>query len=375
MMQTKRGRMAIALAGTLAATAGLAWALSRPIEFDFDLSAPPPDPAEVEQQLRDSWTTLAEAITTAESHFGGVSRAAQFRLGEDPPVIEVLLYAQGEAKRVTISSEDASILSVEDIPRFPGVPVPDDATLRTLPSGVQIYTIEEGEGEAPEGDSDLVKLRYRIFLADGEIVQDSWNEDVQSARLMSLDRLLTGWAEAMPMIKEGGVHKLILPGDLAYGARVRGRIPANAATIFDVELLDVADYTQAPPEEQLPGDPIGDAERVERESGLVFYDIDEGDGPAVPADRPGIRVQVHYTGYFPDGTVFDSSRERGQPAMFPLEHVIAGFKEGISTMNLGGTRKLIVPPDLGYGSNWHGDIPPNSTLIFDIELLDILSDS
>jgi peptidylprolyl isomerase len=372
MMQEKRRSMAIALGGMLAATTGLAWAFSRPMEFDDDLTVLPPHPAEVEQQLRESWTTLGEAIRAAEAEFGGVSRAAQFRLGEDPPVIEVLVYAQGEAKRITVSSEDASIIGVADVPRFPGVPV-GDAEPQTLPSGVQIYTIKEGDGEKPEGENDLVKLRYRVLLTDGEAIQDYWKTDAESARLMSLDRLLPGWAEAMPMLSEGGVYKLILPGDMAYGARGRGRLPANAIAIIDLELFEVVDYATPPTEDELPGDPIGEAQRAESESGLVFYDLVEGEGAAVPADRENVRVKLHYTGYFPDGRKFDSSHDRGEPALFPLQAVIEGFREGISTMNLGGKRKLIVPPGLGYGSNWHGEIPPNSTLIFDIELIDIIS--
>ncbi len=88
--------------------------------------------------------------------------------------------------------------------------------------------------------------------------------------------------------------------------------------------------------------------------------------------KTGQTVRVHYVGTLTNGAKFDSSRDRGQPFEFPLgEHqVIAGWDEGVATMRVGGRRKLIVPASLGYGAAGAGDkIPPDATLIFDIELL------
>ena len=83
-------------------------------------------------------------------------------------------------------------------------------------------------------------------------------------------------------------------------------------------------------------------------------------------------VQVNYKGSLIDGTVFDSSYERGQPATFPLAGVIPGFREGIQKMKVGGKYKLYIPPAQGYGERGAGkDIPPNATLVFEIELLDV----
>ena len=108
---------------------------------------------------------------------------------------------------------------------------------------------------------------------------------------------------------------------------------------------------------------------VETASGLKYYDIKVGDGPA-PASTSA-SVTVHYSGWLVDGTMFDSSVKRG-PATFPLNGVIKGWTEGVSTMKVGGTRKLIIPYDLAYGRNGRpGSIPPKATLIFDIELLSL----
>jgi FKBP-type peptidyl-prolyl cis-trans isomerase len=106
------------------------------------------------------------------------------------------------------------------------------------------------------------------------------------------------------------------------------------------------------------------------ESGLKYTDEVVGTG-ASPS--PGKTVAVHYTGTLQDGTKFDSSRDRGTPFEFKIGmgEVIKGWDEGVMTMKVGGKRKLIVPPELGYGAKPNGPIPANSTLIFDVELLEV----
>ncbi len=107
---------------------------------------------------------------------------------------------------------------------------------------------------------------------------------------------------------------------------------------------------------------------VELPSGLRYEIIQTGAGPA---PKPTETVKVHYTGKLIDGTEFDSSVKRGEPAEFPLDQVIAGWTEGIQKMNKGGKIKLYVPPHLAYGDDGRPGIPPGSTLVFDVELIDI----
>ncbi|MDO8631723.1 MAG: peptidylprolyl isomerase [Phycisphaerales bacterium] len=104
------------------------------------------------------------------------------------------------------------------------------------------------------------------------------------------------------------------------------------------------------------------------DSGLMFVDLKEGDGATPKATD---NVEVHYTGWLVDGSKFDSSVDRGAPAVFGLTQVIKGWTEGLSTMKVGGKRKLIIPPDLAYGKQTKPKIPPDSTLVFDVELLAI----
>ncbi|MGH7564805.1 MAG: FKBP-type peptidyl-prolyl cis-trans isomerase [Gemmatimonadota bacterium] len=106
-------------------------------------------------------------------------------------------------------------------------------------------------------------------------------------------------------------------------------------------------------------------------SGLYMRDVREGDGEAAAEEDT---VVVHYTGWLPDGMKFDSSRDRGEPFSFVLGEgrVIPGWEEGVSGMRVGGQRRLVIPPDLGYGPIGAGDvIPPDATLVFDVELLEV----
>lgn len=106
------------------------------------------------------------------------------------------------------------------------------------------------------------------------------------------------------------------------------------------------------------------------ESGLQFKVLTEGKG-TIPAATD--RVRVHYTGRLTDGTVFDSSEQRGQPAEFPVNGVIPGWVEALQLMPIGSKWQLYIPQELAYGERGAGaSIPPYSALIFDVELLDIL---
>jgi FKBP-type peptidyl-prolyl cis-trans isomerase FkpA len=104
--------------------------------------------------------------------------------------------------------------------------------------------------------------------------------------------------------------------------------------------------------------------------GLQYWDLKEGSGATAV---PGKTVTVNYTGWLTDGTKFDSSLDHNQPFHFVLwrAQVIRGWDEGIAGMKVGGKRQLRIPPELGYGSQGSGPIPPNATLVFDVELLDV----
>jgi len=108
---------------------------------------------------------------------------------------------------------------------------------------------------------------------------------------------------------------------------------------------------------------------VKTDSGLVIQELVAGTGKSPAATD---QVNVHYHGTLIDGKFFDSSVDRGQPINFPLNGVIPGWTEGLQLMKEGGKSKLVIPSELAYGENVQGDIPPGATLVFEVELLQVL---
>ena len=147
-------------------------------------------------------------------------------------------------------------------------------------------------------------------------------------------------------------------------------ICACLATLFACASAQATDKKStkaaaAKPAAAAPSKPVTTA------SGLIYEDLVVGKGAVA---KGGDRVSVHYTGWLTDHTKFDSSRDRGVPFEFPLGmgQVIPGWDQGVVGMKVGGKRKLTIPPNLGYGATGAGGvIPPNATLIFEVELLGI----
>lgn len=152
--------------------------------------------------------------------------------------------------------------------------------------------------------------------------------------------------------------------------------PEQAATPEDAQAPKSEEAAEAQPatddaDAKAADDGQADGELVTTESGLQYVDLSVGDGET---PETGALIEVDYHGTLEDGTVFDSSYDRGQPLQFQIGvgQVIPGWDEGVGSMQVGGKRKLIIPSDLAYGPNQVGPIPPNSTLIFEVELLKIV---
>lgn len=180
-------------------------------------------------------------------------------------------------------------------------------------------------------------------------------------------RVIQGWDQGVVGMKVGGKRTLIIPSSMAYGERNvgNGLIPPNSDLIFDVELLEVITPPPRPAEEQ-PNVPV---EKIDKKVGKGNEAV------------AGKKVVVHYTGWLRDpkakdqhGKEFDSSRKR-EAFTFTLgaREVIPGWDQGVAGMKEGGKRTLIIPAVMAYGSRGVGNglIPPNSDLIFDVELLKV----
>ena len=235
--------------------------------------------------------------------------------------------------------------------------------LTTTESGLQYEVISEGTGDLPEV-GDRVRVHYVGTLEDGTQFDSSRDPGREPIELvLGSGQVIPGWEEGLLLLNEGTVANLVIPPDLAYGATERPGIPANSTLNFEVELVEIV---PPPP----PPAAIDDSDYTTTESGLKYYHLTEGTG-----DMPqqGEIAYINYIGWFEDGTQFIDSRESGQsaPIIVGQNQVIAGWDEGVALMRVGGFTQFIVPPDLALGEQGGGPIPPDSTLIFELELVRI----
>ncbi len=237
--------------------------------------------------------------------------------------------------------------------------------MTTTDSGLQYMIVKEGDGPAPK-TGEVVKVHFIARLADGTEFDNSYIQDKPMAFPLGQNMIIPGWDEGIALLKKGDKAKLVIPPELAFGSTgAGGVIPPNATLYFEVELVEILPGAPKAPAE------VADADYKSNDEGLKYYDFEEGSGNT---PQSGQLVTLHYTGWLTDGTKFDSSLDRAEPFTFALGkgQVIPGWDEGVATMKVGGKRQLLIPPELAYGESGAGGIiPPNASLIFEVELLDI----
>jgi FKBP-type peptidyl-prolyl cis-trans isomerase len=268
-----------------------------------------------------------------------------------------------------------------------------DNNITVRPNSMGLYIIETQAGTGPKIDSGYqVKMNYKVSLIDGKELFTSFDrpEPVKFEYGKKIDT--QGFEYGVSTLKKGSKARFIVPSNLAFGRRGSGTLVAPyQSLVYDVEIIDVktkeayeAEQNQQQAIEKMKADSSKNAEPAlmqkylkdnkittkPQNSGLIYIPVVVGKGPKAAA---GMTVKVHYTGKLLDGKVFDSSVERNSPIEFMLGRgqVIKGWDEGISMMNQGGKATLIIPSQIGYGERDMGVIPPYSTLVFDVELVEV----
>ncbi len=248
---------------------------------------------------------------------------------------------------------------------LPGKPLPEGAEWQTTASGLRYVVLASGDAAGLQpGGTDKVKVYYSGFLEDGGKVDERARPAQPIA--MGVDEFIPGWSEALQRMRPGDVLKVHIPWQIAYGERGSPpKVPGRANLVFDMELVS---FTPGPvvPKFSMP-DP---ADLHTTGSGLQYAVLAPGreDGRKPVASDT---VTVHYAGWFPDGRLFDSSYKREKPTTYPLSGFVRGWIEGLQLMREGAVYKFVIPPELGYGAKGRSGIPPNATLVFQIELIEV----
>ncbi|SEL62677.1 FKBP-type peptidyl-prolyl cis-trans isomerase [Halomonas daqiaonensis] len=206
---------------------------------------------------------------------------------------------------------------------------------------------------APETDDE--KLSYSLGVTLGQSIQ----QDVEE-----LD--IDAFTQAIRDVFDDG--ELAMSDEQMAAALTRFQQEAMAAREAETEQRAAANRAEG--EAYLAENAELDAVTV-TDSGLQYRELESGDG-ATPG--PDDTVEVHYEGTLIDGTIFDSSYDRGEPVSFEVGQVIEGWQEALQLMSVGDTWEIVIPSDLAYGAQGQGPIGPHETLIFEVELLDVASE-
>jgi peptidylprolyl isomerase len=271
-----------------------------------------------------------------------------------------------------LSSSLAASQPVEPLRSAPQPKAPDappdvsraPAQATKTESGLAWKLLSKGSGVQHPGPHDKVIINYTGWTADGEVIDSSIPDGEPSTFL--IDDVLKGLAEGLRLMVKGEKRRLWIPATLASTGQPRRRGGAGPA-VFDVELMEFVKMPDPIPVPEDVAEPPADAKRTR--SGLAYRFLKHGKGSEHPkADNS---VEVHYSGWTPDGRLFDSSVKRGQSISFSLKGVIKGWTEGVQLMVVGDKVRFWIPGDLAYGDNPSQGGAPAGPLVFDVELLAI----
>jgi peptidylprolyl isomerase len=262
--------------------------------------------------------------------------------------------------------QKAAQTAAPDKPQLPApadVAAPPGNAERTA-SGLASVVLQPGTGTEKPGLEDQVKVHYSGWTTDGKMFDSSVVRNRPAE--FGVRQVIKGWTEGLQLMVVGEKRRFWIPANLAYGENPRPGAPSGALT-FDVELLEIIKPPEPP---EVPKDVAAAPTSAKKTaSGLRYAVLKPGTGKEHPS--PTNRVKVHYSGWTTDGKMFDSSVTRGRPATFGVGQVIKGWTEGLQLMVVGEKTRFWIPANLAYGDNPRPGAPAG-TLVFDVELLEIL---
>lgn len=227
-------------------------------------------------------------------------------------------------------------------------------------SGLRLVVLHAGAGSEHPAESDRVRVHFTGWTKDGTMFDSS---ALRAPGLFTLTQIIPGWTEALKLMVPGERRKLWIPARLAYGENPPYGAPAGDL-IFDVELVEIIHSPKVP--EDVMAAPK--AAKVTA-TGLAYRVLQAGPGRVHP--RPTDTITVKYSGWTPDGLLFDSASLRDGPVQFTVGSLIKGWTEGAGLMVMGDRTRFWMPADLAYGDHPTDPDKPAGMLVFDIELLDI----
>lgn len=233
-------------------------------------------------------------------------------------------------------------------------------------SKFKYYVVEKGQGkQVNKGDNAYV--HYTGFLNDGSIFDSSHKKGKAVRITVGGGQVFKGWDMGLELMTEGSKFRFVFPAKLAYGKKgFKNIVPPNATITMDIELIEIT------PEIHVAKWNATEKDTIETESGLKYIVFNEGVGEFINTDEV---VEVHYSGYFLNGDLFDSSVKREEPIKFPVGAgvVIDGWDEGVKLMKKSAKFQFIIPAHLAYGEDGAPpQIPSDTPLIFDIEVVSIM---
>ena len=245
------------------------------------------------------------------------------------------------------------------------VAAPPDSAEKTA-SGLASRVLRPGTGTLHPQRWDKVTVHYTGWMTNGKMFDSSVARGEPAT--FQLDQVIAGWTEGVQPMVVGELRRLWIPANLAYGETARRPGAPFGMLVFDVELLDIIPGKRPI---EAPSDVAAPPKNATMTaSGLAYVTLTKGAGKNHPFTTD--RVRVHYSGWTTDGKLFDSSVARGEPTEFPLNGVIRGWTEGVRLMVVGDKTRFWIPGELAYGNSPSRPGVPSGTLVFDIELLDIL---